>query len=258
MPHTDEKMTFYHVATNPNDFKSFFCEGAKSITPQSNKGFYVWTDEELAENHIRFLEGGFLDKGLSNHEALILGIDIPKGSLKLPDWQMDVECAPGLFELLNQYTDVINQKLKKLNIDLPDSNSFLKKISEISCQKESSKITFHFKGKSAFNTDLPYSLTCYENQNPCRQASDAPYLQVLVDSLIQTEPNFKKDYHQLMQIMAQNQAAFKYTGKEPLAISSATHVFVDENGQLKKNVLWDKTKGNQQICPFLKLKNIQR
>ena len=252
-------ITFYHIATDTNDFKSFFREGAKTALSNANvKGFYVWSNKALAENHVRLLNVGFLNKSLSQNEALILGISIPKESLKYPTWQIEVEHAIGLFELFDQYSDSINQNLKKLNITLPDNESFLKKICGISCQKEEDKTIFQFKGKTSFNSDFPLTLTHYKNYSPIRPASEAVLWQALVDVLFQTNPQFKEDYSQLMQTTYQKGNAFKYTGQEPLTITSAIHVSVDEKDHLKQTVLWDKEKGSQQVCPFLKLKNLQR
>ena len=59
----NKSITFYHVATDKKDFKSFFREGAKT-TLSDAKGFYVWSDKTLAENHIRWLNSGFLNKFL--------------------------------------------------------------------------------------------------------------------------------------------------------------------------------------------------
>ena len=252
-------ITFYHIATDTNDFKSFFREGTKTTLSNANiKGFYVWSNKTLAKNHIHLLNSGFLNKSLSQHEALILGISVPKESLKYPIWQIDVEYAMGLFELFDQYDNFINQNLKNLNITLHNNELFLKKICEISCQKEEDKTIFQFKGKTSFNSDFPLVLTHYKNYSPIHPASEAVLWQTLVDVLCNTNPQFKEDYSQLMQTTYQKGNAFKYTGKKPLTITSAIHVSVDEKDHLKQTVLWDKEKGSQQVCPFLKLKNLQR
>jgi len=253
----NNSITFYHVATDKADFKSFFREGAKT-TLSDAKGFYVWSDKTSAENHIHWLNSGFLNKSLPQHEALILGISIPKESLKYPTWQIDVEHAVGLFELFDQYGDFINQNLKNLDITLPYNESFLKKVCQISCQKEEDKTIFQFNGKTSFNSELPLVLIHYKNYDPVRPASETVFWQALVDVLCNTNPHFKDDYSRLMQATCQNGNAFKYTGQEPLPIASATHVLVDEKDQLKQTILWDQTKGSQQVCPFLKLRNLER
>ena len=255
----NNSIVFYHVATDAKDFKSFFREGAKTTLSNADaKGFYVWSNKTLAKNHIHWLNTRFLNKSLPQHEALILGISVLKESLKYPIWQIDVEHALGLFELFDQYSDFINQNLKKLNITLPNNELFLKKIYEISCQKEKAKTIFQFKGKSSFNSDFPLVLTHYKNYSPIHPASEAVLWQALVDVLCHTNPQFKEDYSQLMQTTYQKGNSFKYTGQKPLPITSAIHVLVDEKDHLKQTVLWDQKKGSQQICPFLKLKNLQR
>lgn len=254
-----DQICFYHVATDVNDFQPFFRKGARAIVPKTkHKGLYVWASQETADTHIQLLDGGFLNKNLPNHEALILTFQMNRKDLTYPQWQMDVEYAPGLLELLNQHADTINKKLKNVDVNLPPNNSFLKKISGISCKKQEDKTTFQFHGKTSVNTDLNFSLTCAKNGNPCQGESDAIYLQTLVDLLCQSDTDFNEDYHQLMQKMVPNHASFRYLGEKPLPIFSAVHVSVDKKNNLKKTVLLDGTKPEQQICPFLVLKNIQR
>jgi len=254
-------MIFYHVSTETQNLRSFFREGAKSTVPrinEKNKGFYVWTNEDDADVHVRLLNDGFLNKSLDNHEALILGIPVQSKDLIYPSWQIDVECAPGLLELLKKNESLINSKLNELDIELPDNDSFLKKVSGITCKTEENKTSFVFNGKTSINTDISHTLTCYDNSNPCNGYSDAIYLQTLVDALCTHSVDFQKEYQQLMQQISQYHGALKYTGSSNLPVSTIKHAQVDENGMIKKTIIFDAAKNTQQICPFFKLKNIHR
>ncbi len=251
-----EQTSFYHVSTNVDSLKTFLHEGVKNTDFPLPNGFYVWQNEEMADTHIRLLENGLLNKRLNQHQALIIEFHVPTEQIIYPTWQVDVELAPGLLELFNKHQLSINQKLKNVTINLPPNDSLLSKITSISCQKNNQETTFIFQGKTPINTDLSYSLTCYQNQNPCHQNSDILYLQTLVDVLHKKEPSFTKEYQQLMQNTPN--ASFKYTGQQPLPVSMIKHVQIDEHNQLNKNILYDSAKGFRQICPFLRLKNVQR
>ena len=245
----------YHIATNVDDFRSFFREGAKSITPESDKGFHVWTNEELADTHFRLLNEHFLNKTLKNCEAIMIGVCRDKKEITYPLWQMDVEFAPGLYDLLAQYTPTI--KNKKFDINLPPNNSFLKKITGFSCQKANQIIQFTFEGKTSIDTDMSLCVIHHTNQ-PCQSNEDILFLQSLTDTLCHHNKDFQKSYNELMQSSCSQKAALKYTGLKPLEISLAQYMKFDAKGNLNKTSIFDKTKGSQQMCPFLKIKNLQR
>lgn len=245
----------YHIATNLSDFKSFFREGAKTPSGQSDKGFYVWTDEKSADTHFQLLDGHFLNKTLKNHEAIMIGLCLDKKDITYPSWQLDVEFAPGLYELLGKYIPSIEHQ--KWDINLPPNNSFLKKITGFSCQKKDESIQFVFKGKTSINTDMNFCITHHNNQ-PCQNSTDTIFFQALTNTLYQHNNDFREAYNQLMQHMSGQGGALKYTGTEPLPISFAKHMSFDNKGNVKKTVVFDKEKETQQICPFLKIKNSQR
>ena len=122
----NETITFYHVSTDVDDFKSFFREGAKSIGKGlggQTKGFYVWPNKKAAEHHISFLkDGAWANKNLNNNEAMIIGITVPKASVSYPLWEQDAELPVGLFELCASYGEFLNKKAQNLDIELPPEN----------------------------------------------------------------------------------------------------------------------------------------
>lgn len=245
----EQKQTvrFYHVGTNPDDFKSFFKEGAKPIGQgvggQAN-GFYVWTNENLADSHIQFLNFQQMLK-----EAVIVSVDTEKEKITYPLWQADVECAPGLCGLYAKYQDFINKEMQNLNIQLPKNESLLTSIQSVQCKKENDAINLTFKGASHFAPTMQQNFTRKANDNPCQGYADAVFFQTLTDYLCQNNPDFKQDYNHFMQQSLRTEGiALKYTGKENLPVSSIEYTTIDDMGKISKTTIFDKKK---QFCPFV-------
>lgn len=264
-------VTLYHVSTEVDTFKSFFREGAKAIGKGiggQSDGFYVWTNEKAADNHIRFLhEDPFADKVLKNNEAIIIGISVPQKSISYPLWQQDMEACQGIFKLWTKYGDFINKNGQNLIIpfDIEDKPlgwnfltftgfSYEKKYSHLD-QKEWYNISFKGideRGREKIKIMTRSLDTLNEN---AEGTDDSVKFQILTDWLCQNNLDFKKDYDHLMQKMCSSEkgGALKYTGIESLAITKAEHVKINEDGSLKKTTIFDASKGKDQVCPFLKL-----
>ena len=153
-----ETVVFYHVSTEVDDFKSFFREGATAIgkgVGGQTDGFYVWTNEKAADQHIRFLyEDPFADKVLKNDEAVIVAVSVPKASLSYPVWQQDMEKGVDIFKLWIKHGNFINENADNLDIPFDTQDKPLgwdfSKFTGFSCEKKVSnydqkryyKITF--------------------------------------------------------------------------------------------------------------------
>lgn len=246
----DKTLRFYHVGTNPDDFKSFFKEGAKPVgqgVGGQGNGLYVWTNEDLADNHIRFLN---FQQMLE--EALIVGVDVEKEKITYPEWQADMEYAPGFCKLLGKHKDYINQNMQNLNINLPPNESFLNTIQSVKCEQEKDEITLTFKGGNRFIPTMEQTIKRMSHDNPCRGATDSVFFQTLADYLCQNSPDFKKDYDHFMQQTIQNNGlGLKYTGKENQPVSIIKHATVSNQEILSKSVIFDAQKKEKQVCPFI-------
>ena len=248
----NQTIRFYHVSTNPDDFKSFFQKGAKPIgqgVGGQGNGFYVWTNETLAENHICFLNFQQL-----TNEAVIVGVDVEKESIAYPRWKTDMEYAPGFCSLLAKHHEFINKNMQNLNIDLPPNETFLKSIQSVKCKKENGEINFTFTGKSPFSPTMQQYLKRKETDNPCYGSADSVFFQTLTDYLCQNNPEFLIDYNHFMQQKIQQEGiALKYTGQQNIPISILKYATIDESGKISKTTIYDKEKQSQQICPFVKM-----
>ena len=261
----NETVTFYHVSTDIEAFKSFFREGAKSTGKGlggQTDGFYVWSNEEAAERHVSFLQdGAWANKHLNDKEAMIIGITVPKASVSYPLWQQDAEQPVGLFKLCASYGEFLNQKAQNLDIELPPENVPFgwpfSKITAISFEKKSDDWNcIFFEG---FN-DKGRKCRKMCPDRPPFEADDSIKFQILTDWLCQSNPDFKKDYDLLMQktIMQKEGSGLKYTGSAPLPITFVQHIKINEDGSLEKTTIFDTKKGKNQVCPFLKMGLVHR
>ena len=252
-----ETVTFYHVSTEVAAFKSFFREGAKAIGKGVGgqvDGFYVWTNEKAAEDHIRFLhEDPFADKVLKNNEAIIIGVSVPKESLSYPVWQQDYEKNSGLFDLCVLHAECLKNKAHNLNIPIPEQDRPLgwnfDKITDLSYNEEGKYFLFEGVDKKEKKWRKRFSDSSFWD------AEDSIKWQILTDWFCQNNPDFKKDYNNLMQKICSDGkiSALKYTGTEPLAITKAEYVKVNADGSIKKTPVLNTSKGKNQVCPFLTL-----
>ena len=267
----DEMITFYHVSTEVESFKSFFREGAKSIgrgVGGQTDGFYVLASKEAAERHIRFLENNInAEKNLKNKEAMIIGVTIPKSSISYPLWQEDYEAsAAGIFRLWTKYGDFLNNNASNLNIpfdlkEKPFGWEKLQKITSFSFKKgllagQKDCYEIYFNGLSEQGKEVVKLLITdnLDNEGLENTAEDSVKYQILTDWLCQNNSDFKKEYDELTHKKISNgKGAFKYTGSEPLPITFAQYVKVNEDGSLKKKTIFDAKKGGKQVCPFLAL-----
>lgn len=266
---TNEKMiTFYHVSTDVNAFKSFFREGAKAIgigRGGQTDGFYVWATEKAADRHILFLDRNPLsDKELVNKEAIIIGVKVPIKTVSYPLYQLDKEASRGLFRLFVQYGDFINDKAHDLDIPFSVKEkplgwnfskftgfSFEKKYSNYS-KKNYYDIWFH--GLDEQNKEKKKCMSRGEDHldEDADEADDSVKFQILTDWLCQNNSDFKKEYDALMhKSILKGVFSFKYTGSEPLPIAFAKHVKVGEDNSLSKTTVFDAEKKTNQICPFV-------
>ena len=265
---TNKMLTFYHISTKADDFKSFFREGAKSVGQGiggQTGGFYVWSNKKAAEEHIRFLnKNPFSEKELKNNEVMIIGVDVPQKDISYPLWQQDYEKSVGIFELWIKYGDFLNKKA--LNLDIPFSTEDkplgwdFEKITGFSYEKRQSainqqdyyNITFKGISESGKEKEKIISRTKENLTEGGDGAYDSVKFQILTDWLCQNNPDFKKDYDTLIQkaILKKEGYALKYTGTQPLIITFAEYVKIKEDGSLKKTTVFNSQKGSNQICPF--------
>ena len=261
---TNENVTFYHVSTAVEAFKSFFREGAKPVGKGfggQSDGFYVWTSEAAAEDHIRFLkDGAWAYKELEGDEALIIGVTIPKSTISYPDWQQDMEHNRGLIQLAFNYSDVLNEKAHHLNIPLPKEKRpfgwFFKTITGISVRNCFRQDALLFEG---VDDTGKVSHKIFMNTPPW-DSDDSVKFQILTDWLCQNSPRFKEDYNRLMHhLISQTKefTALKYTGLKPLTITSAKYVKVNEDGSFIKSDFFNAPR-KEQVCPFLTLAALRR
>ncbi len=258
-----ETITFYHVSTEVEAFKSFFREGAKSIGKGlggQKDGFYVWTNKKASIRHCRFLND-------FTKEFLVIGVTIPKKNIIYPLWQQDMELSQGIFRLWVKYSDFINKNGQNLNIPFDTPNKpfgwKFSSFSGFSCKKNYStslktdfyNITFSGideNGKGKQKTISRSEKMLHEDANG---AEDSIKFQILTDWLCQNNPDLKKDYDTLMQkiMLDEKGTGLKYTGSEPLPITSAEYVKINEDRSFHKEVIFDAKKGKNQVCPFLKM-----
>ncbi len=272
---TAETLTFYHVSTEIDSFKSFFREGAKAIGSGiggQKGGFFVWSNKKAAENHIRFLnEDPFADKLLKNNEAMIIGVKIPKKTFSYPLWQQDMEKSFGIFRLWIKYGDFLNNHAHNLDIpfvkdDKPLGWNF-SKLTGFSFKKSYSTLTkqqwynITFEGLDDKKNQKKVK-SILRNEDNLDEGADGAYdsikFQILTDWLCQNNPDFKNDYDNLMLKKISKGCALKYTGSNPLPITFAEHIKVNEDGSFKKETLFDEKKGNCQVCPFLRIDRLHK
>ncbi len=266
---TNEKMiTFYHVSTDVNAFKSFFREGAKAIGTGmggQTDGFYVWVTEKAADRHILFLDRNpKSEKELVNKEAIIIGVKVPIKTVSYPLYQLDKEASRGLFRLFVKYGDFINDKAHDLDIPFSlEEKPFgwdFSKFTGFSFEKRNSNLSkknyYHicFNGLNEQNKEKMKALIRGEDilDEDGDSPEDSVKFQVLTDWLCQNNSDFKKEYDALMhENILKGVFAFKYTGSEPLPVAFAKHVKVGEDDSLSKTTVFDAEKKTDQICPFI-------
>lgn len=251
-----ETVTFYHISTEVDAFKSFFREGAKAIGKGlggQQDGFYVWINEKDTEKHVIFLNGKTANKTIKNGEAIEITVCVPKASISYPLWQQDYEKNRGLFDLCVLYADCLKNKAHNLNIPIPEQEHPLgwefDKITGLSYNEEGKYFLFEGIDKKEKKWRKRLSDSSFWD------AEDSIKWQILTDWFCQNDPDFKKDYDLLMQKISSDRkgGALKYTGVEPLAITKAEHIKINADGSIKKIPIFDASKGKNQVCPFLQL-----
>ena len=223
---------FFHASRDISFLKSFFRDGVKAIgkgVGGQKTGFYVYNNKENALEHIKFLNQ---KKMLGSDGGLIVGIKIEEKDLKYPEWQFDYERNPDILSLLEDYSPLVIENIKKIRgiNGVRKTNRYGR--FEIAMERDHQIIK--------------------RLASPIDPRTDFTAIwQKTFDQLCKN-PLFKKEYDILL---SRSQfSCKKYTGKKNLPISFLSYIHPTKDGQYKETILYtDEKPPEKQVCPFLKV-----